>query len=86
MAPDKLDQVLNKHSHVFKEGHGTLNNVRVKLAVDLSVTPMFHKARSIPFALKETVEPKDYCYSFRLGSSYCVVQLYGNTYNIWVKG
>ena len=56
VAPDKLDQVLNKHSQVFQEGLGTLKNVKVKLEVDPMVTPKFHKARSIPFALKEKVE------------------------------
>ena len=56
MAPDKLDQVLNKHFDVFEEELGTLNNLKVKLAVDPTVTPKSHKARSIPFALKEKVE------------------------------
>ena len=56
MAPDKLNQVLNTHSQVFEEGLGTLNNVKVNLAVDPSVPSKFHKARSILFALKEKVE------------------------------
>ena len=58
MAPDKLNQVLNTHSQVFEEGLGTLNNVKVNLAIDPSVPPKFHKARSFPFALKEKVELK----------------------------
>ena len=44
------------HSQVFEEGLGTLNNVMVNLAIDPSVPLKFHKARSIPFALKEKVE------------------------------
>ena len=56
VAPDKLDQVLSKHSHVFQEGLGKLMNVKVKLSIDPTVTPKFHKARSLPFALKEKVE------------------------------
>ena len=56
MAPDKLDQVLSKHSHVFEEGLGKLMNVEVKLSIDPTVTPKFHKAGSLPFALKEKVE------------------------------
>ena len=28
MAPDKLNQVLSKHSQVFEEGLGTLNDVK----------------------------------------------------------
>ena len=56
VALDKLDQVLNKHSHVFEEGLGKLMNVKVKLSTDPTVTPKFHKARSLPFALKEKVE------------------------------
>ena len=82
MAPDKLNQVLNTHSQVFEEGLGTLNNVKVNLAIDPSVPPKFHKARSIPFPLKEKVELElqrleelgTYhitCYSFRIGSPHC---------------
>ena len=41
---------------MFEEGLDTLNNVKVKLAVDPTVTPKFHKARIIPFALKGKVE------------------------------
>ena len=56
VAPDKLDQMLSKHSQVFKDGLGKLIDVKVKLAIDPTVTPKFHKARSLPFALKEKVE------------------------------
>ena len=56
MAPDKLNLVLNKHSQVFEEGLGTLNDGKVTSAIDHTVPPKFHKARSIPFALKEKVE------------------------------
>ena len=45
--------MLNKHSQVFEERLGTLNDVT--LAIDHTVPPKFHKARSIPFALKEKV-------------------------------
>ena len=48
--------MLNKHSQVFEERLGTLNDVKVTLAIDHTVPPKFHKARSIPFALKEKVE------------------------------
>ena len=41
-TPNKLDQVLNKHSQVFKDGLGKLMNVKVKLAIDPTVTPKFH--------------------------------------------
>ena len=43
----------NKHSHVFEE---VVLRIMLKLEVDPSVTPRFHKARSIQFALKEKVE------------------------------
>ena len=36
--------------------YGELNDVKVTLAIDHTVPPKFHKARSIPFALKEKVE------------------------------
>ena len=48
--------MLSKHFQVFKDGLGKLIDVKVKLAVDPAVTPKFHKARSLPFALKEKVE------------------------------
>ena len=56
VTPSKLDQILNKHTVIFEEGLGTLRDVKVKLLVDLSVTPKFYKARTIPFALKDRVE------------------------------
>ena len=43
----------NKHSDVFEE---VVLRIMLKLEVDPSVTPRFHKARSIQFALKEKVE------------------------------
>ena len=63
VTQNKLDQVLNKHSQVFKDGLGNLKDelgnlkdVKVKLANDPTVTPKFHKARSLPFASKEKVK------------------------------
>ena len=42
MAPDKLNQVLITHSQVLEEGVGTLNNVKVNLAIEYSYICIMH--------------------------------------------
>ena len=51
-----LQDVLDKHPAVFGEGLGTLKNFEAKIHVDPNATPRFHKARSVPYALREKVE------------------------------
>ena len=51
-----LDEVLDRHSEVFREELGTLKGFKAKIHVDPSVTPRFCKARPVPYAMRELVE------------------------------
>lgn len=50
------DQMLNKHSEVFKEGLGTYRGNPVTINLKPDATPRFLKARPVPFAIKARVE------------------------------
>ena len=52
----RLQEVLNKHTSVFRDELGTLKGFKAKIYVDPSVTPRFHKARSVPYAMLHLVE------------------------------
>ena len=51
-----LQDVLDKHGEVFKEGLGKLKGVAAKIYVDKDAQPKFHKANRVPFATREKVE------------------------------
>ena len=51
-----LQHVLEKYPDVFKDGLGTVKGVKAKIYVDPEATPQFHRARSVPFALRKKVE------------------------------
>ena len=51
-----LQEILQKHSEVFKEGLGELKGVAAKIHVDKNVLPEFHRANRVPFAMREKVE------------------------------
>ena len=51
-----LQQVLEEHSAVFKEGLGELRGVEAKIHLDKGVQPLFHKARPVPFAFRKMFE------------------------------
>ena len=51
-----LDEVLDKHSTVFGADLGCMKGQNVKLHVDDSVPPKFHKPRTVTFMLREKVE------------------------------
>ena len=48
--------LLNKHQAIFIDELGTIQNLRAKLNLKSDARPKFHKARSLPFALKDVVE------------------------------
>ena len=50
-----LEELLEKHSVVFKEKLGCLQGVKAQLLVD-DTYPKFHKPRTVPFVFKEKVE------------------------------
>ena len=51
-----LQTVLDKYPDVFKDDLGTVKGMKATIHIDPEATPLFHKARPVPFALKEKVE------------------------------
>ena len=48
--------ILQKHAQLFEEGLGPLQGTKAKIHVDPTATPIFHKARPVPYALREKIE------------------------------
>ena len=51
----RLEDILQKHAQLFEEGLGTLQEATAKIHVDPTATPIFHKARPVPYALREKI-------------------------------
>ena len=51
-----LDEVVCRHSTVFRDELGTLKGFKAKIYVDPSVRPRFCKARSVPYSMLNLVE------------------------------
>ena len=52
----QLQELLAKYSEVFDKGLGTFKGEEISIAVDSDATPRFHKARPLPYAMRQTVE------------------------------
>ena len=52
---DSLQKVLDQYSAVFQEGLGTLG-FEAKIYVKPNAQPRFHRARSVPYAIRDMVE------------------------------
>ena len=52
----QLDEVLANHPELFEESLGTLKGTTATIHVDPTATPIFHKARPVPYALREKIE------------------------------
>ena len=52
----QLDEILRNHTELFEEGLGTLKGTTAKIHVDPMATPIFHKARPVPYGLREKIE------------------------------
>lgn len=50
-----LEAILAAHSEVFRDQLGTLKGTSAKINVDPTVQPIYCKARSVPYAMKEKV-------------------------------
>ena len=46
------EEILQKHAPLFGEGLGALQGTKTRIHVDPTATPMFHKARPVPYALR----------------------------------
>ena len=53
---DSLQKVLDQYSAVFQEGLGTLKGFKAKIYVKPNAQPRFHRARSVPYAIRDMVE------------------------------
>ena len=51
-----ITEVLNRHSHVFKETLGTLQGYETQSYVDPQAKPRYCKARPIPYSMRTVVE------------------------------
>ena len=51
-----LQDVLTRFKEVFNEGLGTVLGVKAKIHVSPQATPIFHKARPVPYSLKSKIE------------------------------
>ena len=51
-----LNQLLEKHAAIFEPGLGTLKGVEATILVDPKAQPKFHKARSVPYAMRGLVD------------------------------
>ena len=51
----QLDDILKAHKAVFSDTLGTMKDIKAKLHVKENATPVFRKARPIPYALQDKV-------------------------------
>ena len=51
-----LQEVLQTHTEVFKEGLGELKGTTAKIHVDAGTHPIFRRANKVPFELRAEVE------------------------------
>ena len=51
-----VSSVLNRHQAVFKPGLGTIKGHKADIMVKHGVSPVFRKARPVPYAVKEKVD------------------------------
>ena len=52
----EVDVLLKRHKVVFSEELGTMKNFKAHLTVKDNATPVFHKPRTVPFAMKDSIE------------------------------
>ena len=55
-AQESLQDVLQRHSTVFKPELGRIKGVEAKLHINTAARPRFFKPRSVPYALRQKVE------------------------------
>ena len=55
-ANQRLDLLLRKNSRLFQEGYEGMTGFKAHIRMDDNAKPIFLKARSVPYALREAVE------------------------------
>lgn len=53
---ETLSDVLDRHKNVFNTGLGTIEGFKADIQLQESAKPVFCKARSVPYALRQKVE------------------------------
>ena len=51
-----LSELLHKYHEVFQDGLGTFQGYQAKIEVDPEAVPRFHKARTVPYSMRDKVE------------------------------
>ncbi|KAL6460959.1 hypothetical protein MHYP_G00309250 [Metynnis hypsauchen] len=59
----ELKRVLQSAADVFQDGIGTLKHIKGKIVLNENVSPKFHKARPVPYSIREKVAKGCYCCS-----------------------
>ena len=54
-STNKLENLLQDYEEIFKEGTGTVNSYQASLHLKEGAYPKYHRARSVPFAIREAV-------------------------------
>ena len=55
-SPNKLNNLLTKFENIFTDELGTVKNVKAHIQLNQNSEPKFHKARTVPVALRQKVE------------------------------
>ena len=55
-TPERLKNLFDCFPSVFQDGVGTLAQIKAKIAIEENAPPKFHKARTLPYALRPKVE------------------------------
>lgn len=58
ITPVDINQLLNQHGSLFDDQLGTLKGIQAKLTLKDGASPVFHKARPVPFAKRNKVSEK----------------------------
>ena len=52
---DSVDEIVKRHLPIFMEGYGSSRDFKAKIYLRPETTPVFRKARPVPFARREMV-------------------------------
>ena len=52
----EIDRTFEQFTHVFEQSIGAMANIKVHIELKDDAKPRFHKARSVPYALKQKIE------------------------------
>ena len=55
-SPNKINNLLTKFENIFKDELGTVKEVKAHIQLNQNSEPKFHKARTVPMALRQKVE------------------------------